>query len=472
MRVKFSNLKLVHGSGARHTARPLGRCPGPWPRRCLAWSLAVVTVCLGWRALAGSPTIAAYDRPVSGPVGYLGLETGPEMLGARLFLGTHLAAGYQDPGAIIHLGLPLRLDLDAGGLRPRDWDEPEDLAGVVERLELGGRGGPLHVAFGPMDGVSLGHGTLVDGYLTGLDPDDRARGVRVAGVLGPGRVEAVVGDVLAPRFLAGRASARLRLPWSGGLEVGAFVARDELPTVAVEPCGTGCDGDRISIDESGELVAGSWTSFLGWGFDAGLVVLDARGARLTIYSDLVLEEGLGRGLYSGMAYSGGLGHGVSAALRLEYRYLGAGSLPTPFGVFHRYDRWGIDGLPPKDAAAARSAGHGWLGELALELAGVVKSAVTWRGAEDREELVMRLELPGEGRVRGALFAASSAQDPGGLVSPRLLAAEARFMLSRAFYLGGRIARYPAPNPNGERYSPFAPELSWWLGVGLAARLLP
>lgn len=119
--------------------------------------------------------------------------------------------GGEDFG--FEIGAPLRLRLfddppeqrgeDIGGiLRGRDWDERSDYGQLLRELRIGRDASFLQVRAGPLDGVTLGYGHLVNRYNNRLNPDYHPAGAQLSLQLPVARAELIVSDVLAARLFA------------------------------------------------------------------------------------------------------------------------------------------------------------------------------------------------------------------------------------------------------------------------------
>ncbi|HTM22644.1 MAG TPA: hypothetical protein VL172_19110, partial [Kofleriaceae bacterium] len=144
-------------------------------------------------------------------------------------------------GASMGMGARLRW-LAGGGLRTEDWDELSEWVGVLRYFTwvthpAGEDAGPAEdgdapvvpadelrgeLAIGRLGGATLGHGSVIDGFTTGLDVDHGQVGAQVRAQRGNLGAEALIDDLVSPRIVGVRGHALLQ----SGVDVGLSAAGD------------------------------------------------------------------------------------------------------------------------------------------------------------------------------------------------------------------------------------------------------
>jgi hypothetical protein len=368
-----------------------------------------------WRALvigalvaAGPGSSRAEELTASGSLG--AGHFGPQPA-ATAEIGLDLAG----TGWALGLGARGRWLAD-GGFRGEEWDELSEQARVIRygNLEWAGGDAAVSAALGELGLASLGHGSIIDGYSSGLDVDHghlgaqaRARSGRVTG-------ELLVDDLVAPRIAGSRV---------------AVAARDDLLVAA------SLAGDRVAplMDGGSDVVAAA-------GLDGELSAGGER-TRGAIHADLVGIVGLGAGVHLGGSGSTLVTDQIRIGARAELRAGSRHYLPGWVGPLYERDRREMiaaDGMERGQLEAARFgglAGFGGAGRLTVEAEGVLTGEVGYaarRGVADVATL--RLLAPFQSPVQAGVWMAAEGTEA------LALALEVRWRLPNRLFLRGDAAR--------------------------------
>lgn len=387
--------------------RPEGRARG---------AAIAALIAAGAAALPG--VAAADDVTASGSVG-AGVFAGQAASTVEFGID---AAGR---GYAVGLGAGARF-LAEGGFRGEEWDEASEWVRVV-RYALLRRGQPpgdgepgeawLAAAVGELGGVTLGHGSLLDGFAGGLDVDHGRVGVQATAGRGDLVGELVVDDVIAPRIAGARVAMR-----PGGIAVLGFSAA----------------GDRTAPSMGGEEAIG------GLAIDGEVGGVTDGGARGAVHADLVHLVGLGVGLHLGARGLVALGESMRVGGGAELRAGSDHYLPGWIGPLYERDRrqlGGEDAMTGQlDAARAGGlAGLGLAGHLALEVPGRGDVSFGYAGRAGASDLfTARFAAPHRAGAQAAMWAAAEVDD--GVAEAMALALELRVRLPGRWFVRGDAAR--------------------------------
>jgi hypothetical protein len=342
--------------------------------------------------------------------GWLGAGNFGDAAAATVDLGFDV----QGNGASMGMGARLRW-LAGDGFRNEDWDELSEFVGVLRYFTWTTEPGPSGeevqgaLAIGRLGGVGLGHGSVIDGFTTGLDVDHGQIGAQVRAQRGTVGAEAMIDDLVAPRIVGLRGHALLK----NGLDVGLSFAGDAtVPALS--------DGPMPMTGERALLFAGA---------DAQYARARADGrADGRLYVDLVGVRPFAGGLHLGAAGTVALGdQGTRAGLRAEARAGTDGYVPGWIGPL--YQRLRAEQLAR--AGAGGLAGLGGLGELTVEdprvgaatLSVAQRAGLPWLAAA-------RMAAPSYRGVQAAVWAAAELGSGGGTDA---FALEARARLPGAMF---------------------------------------
>ena len=390
-------------------------------RRCLHLPAAVLAI-----ALAARPVVAQEAGVEADGPGAAARATASGSLGAGTFAGeaassVELGVDVAGDGYAIGVGATARW-LAGDGFRDQDWDEASEWAGLVRyalyRWDDGDDGSAVSAALGELGGVTLGHGSLMDGFAGGLDADHGRVGAQLSAAAGRVAGELVLDDVIAPRIAGARVAVR-----TGPAVLGASVA-----------------GDRIAPSAGESETAG------GFAVDAELGTGDpdddTRGA---LHADLVRLTAGASGAHVGARGQLALSSRLLVGGRAELRAGSDRYLPGWIGPLYEHDRrelMSADGTMRGQLDAARAGGLAGLGtaaQLEVEVVDVASAALGYSGRAGLGDLfTARLSAPYRARVQAALWAAMSRR--AGATEAMALAAELRVRLSGRLFLRGEAAR--------------------------------
>ena len=277
---------------------------------------------------------------------------------SNLRLGAELGAGFLDSDAYtlllpylewsiskFHTGLqaPLRLRIYDGGapsqgptpgLRQEDWAGWSNKTRILRFAEWGQAGEAVHARLGELNGVTLGHGTIVGRYYNNVDIDHYHTGLKLDADGGSVGVSAFASDLAGmaehkgslSSFVIGRAFARL--------------FRDALPNRAIEIGATWLWGQaRGGVDASVRLWHGSQID----------VSTYADGNVVEYFEGDNGKFGFG-GHFGLLTAVPDAFAGTGVRLRLEGRVLGPGYNPAQIGPLYELERQQnrcqLYGMPP------------------------------------------------------------------------------------------------------------------------------
>jgi hypothetical protein len=389
--------------------RPDGRTWKP----AIAAAMAAAMAALPGRA-------AADDVTASGSVG-AGVFAGQAASTAEVGVD---AAGR---GYAVGLGAGARF-LAEDGFRGQEWDEASEWVRVVRyallrRGDAPGDGGEpgeawLAAAVGELGGVTLGHGSLIDGFAGGLDVDHGRVGVQASAGRGDLVAELVVDDVIAPRIAGARVAMR-----RGGRAV----------------LGVSAAGDRTAPSmEAGEEAIG------GLAIDGEVGAVTDGGARGALHADVVHLLGLGVGVHLGARGLIDLGESMRVGGGAELRAGSDHYLPGWIGPLYERDRrqLGDDDAMTGQLDGARAGGLGGIGiagHVAVEVPDRVDVSLGYAGRPGLADLVTaRVAAPHRAGAQAALWAA--AEVDGGAAEAMALAFELRVRLPGRWFVRGDAAR--------------------------------
>jgi len=251
-----------------------------------------------------------------------------------------LEQGFSVDGFGLVLSGPLRFRIfdesprDEGVLREQDWDEPSDFARIVRIIEYDRsfEDGMISAMGGELNGVGVGHGSIVDHYYNSTDVDHYQGGLLLGGHWAGTGAQLMLENVVDPEIFAGRVFAapigwflegdwprRLQFGWSFGLDAGVPSPSGIVP------------GDNLFVT--------------GW--DVALTVLDLAVVEATPYFDMMVMDGeMGIHLGAATAWTLSAKRGVLLHVQGEYRRLGADYHPAVMNPFYERNRRIYAGIDP------------------------------------------------------------------------------------------------------------------------------
>lgn len=412
-----------------------------------------------------SRAIGAYEPWVSGA------------LGAGVFDGQPSAAvdvslDLAGPRYAMGFGARLRW-MREEGLRGRDWDEISEWASLLRYLTHQRESGDVRASFalGQLGGVRLGHGSVLDGYASGVHVDHRRLGAQLRVEGSRFGVEGLVDDVVSPRIVGARVHGyhwvdRIRLD-TGVTGVVDFVAP------ALEPAGDP-DADEL----------------IGFAVLDGSVRAYSRDRRVSggIYLDLVAGGAPGvagtamAGFHAGAIAEATVGQ-TAVGLRGELQVGSDGYIGNWFGPLYERDRVGFRAMQSQ-LEVARAGGLGGSGgavdaQIAHPRLGDLHAAYRWRPGLGGL-LRARVGAPYFRDVQGALWSAvertglSNGTTAGGPGAPDavaerhnwVVAGEMRVRLPRRLFATAELSRLYRDDAGG------ALPPVWTALIGIGTRVAP
>ena len=248
----------------------------------------------------------------------LGAGAGVGSVGDRLTLEFTPWISMQHDALAVGLHAPLRLDLELGELRERDWDEAADFGRLLRFLRY-----DEHLRVGGLADLSLGYGTIVRRYHNGVDDDHYRLGAHAQYASDGWAFNAFTDQLLGTPVAAARLAFDLNPIWTLGATLGA----DFAAPISI-------DG---TLDKTGGL-RGETQVLAAYGVDAGWHVLRSRARSLTLYGTLDGLEVADLGAHLGARgeYRDGP---WQYRLQLEGGYSAAGFEPGWFDEGYLIDRW-------------------------------------------------------------------------------------------------------------------------------------
>jgi len=374
-------------------------------------------------ALVATPSFAEGD----GVQLHTGVDVGFGWAGEDGFALLLLEQGFSASGFDLVLSGPLRFRIideapEEGVIREQDWDEPSDFARIAPLIAFTKEwdDAEVDVRLGELNGVVVGHGSLVDHYFNSVDMDHYQGGIRFdAGYAGNG-IEFVIDDVVAPEILAGRARIAplawfLDGDWPRRLEFGYTLGAD--------------------ITAPRRVMGSSTVVIPVTGGDISLRVLDLDVASLTPYVDVMGMDG-DVGVHAGLAASFTFSKKNEARLhaRGEYRRLGSDYHPALLNPFYDRSRrfysrdpegGGVNTLADHLAnpETEDAASNGWMTDVVFSYGRALEIGARFdsEGRDRPHWLLVQLVITPRGRFDlRALYAGRDGNGAGELLSPDAL----------------------------------------------------
>jgi hypothetical protein len=345
-----------------------------------------------------------------GPSFQTSIDVGFGMVDEDGFFLVLLEQGFRGWGLELVLSGPLRFRAvdrdpqDDGVLREQDWDEPSDFARIPRRVSFNTQwnDGQLDLSFGELNGVGIGHGSVVDAYYNSTDMDHYQGGLLTTGEHAGNGLELMIENVVQPEVLVGRAFIAplgwfLSGDWPRRLELGFTLGAD------------------IAVPR--RILATEPTTVPVAGGDISLKVVDADWVAIAPYVDLMTMDGE-PGVHAGLATVWTLSSAKEIELhaRGEYRFSGSDYHPALFNPFYEHNRrhYGIDQTSGERQTFAdhlkyseQQEAHGLMVDVALDAGGKVRVGARYdREGHDRPHWVLfRIDLtPWEPLALAALYA--------------------------------------------------------------------
>jgi hypothetical protein len=420
-------------------------------------------------ALVALPSFAEDD----GPEFHTGVDAGFGWAGEDGFALLLLEQGFSYSGFDLVLSGPFRFRVidnppeEDGVLRDQDWDEPSDFARIARRIafERQWDDGEVDAHLGELNGVVMGHGSLVDHYFNSVDMDHYQGGLSLdVGYAGNG-VELLMDDVVAPNVLAGRVRIAplawfVDGDWPRRLELGYTLGAD--------------------IAAPRRVMASSDTVIAVTGGDVSVRVLDLDVASLTPYVDVMGMDG-DVGVHAGLAASFTFSRKDEVKLhaRGEYRRMESDYHPALLNPFYDRNRLFYSHDPVEDITntladhlanpnTADAASNGWMADVAFSVGRAFEIGARFdsEGADRPHWLLVQLVLaPHERFDLRALYAGRDPDGAAEVLSPdALVALGTRILIWGPFNVFAEYARRFRRESGG---MPYANESGVGIGVYFA-----
>ncbi len=249
-------------------------------------------------------------------------ETGIEVFDHDLYATVGLGGGLQGNYGDLKLYAPLRLRLSDGAplavegapaLRRQDWDELGDFLHILRHATLRDPGERGSLQIGQLQGVTLGHGTLIDRYYNDLDFDHHQTGVHASGDGGWVGGQAIVSDVISHKPAGFRVFGRPF--WGHGSRLGSLTV-----------------GVNAALDQ-----VAAYAPLRLFGLDIGSDIWQGNGQAIDLYVDGNTRIHGGQGLHAGADYRWTGAHAY-VQLRLELQWLHGAYDPAALDTLYAIER--------------------------------------------------------------------------------------------------------------------------------------
>ncbi len=345
---------------------------GPTTRRTGIILVGLLSASTAAAQVTGDQVNTAFDiAQAQKPGGQFGGLATFGRLDEDFFMNVILRLSFDQENWGIGLQAPLRLrivdndpqdDDDIGSIiRREDWDQPSDILRLLRYVYIGQRDkkGPFYIRLGELNGLSIGHGTIMHRYFNNFDVSRWRAGLNAAVNVGGVGVEVMISDLLDYHVVGGRVTIR-PLRWVFGEEsfwerfvVGASVIADtKAPfTLAVredDPTTPDIDeAGQVQVNDQDEPVVLDDRAFTIAGFDVGFELVRTDLLSITPYMDFnkmlnVVDQGWGWHL--GVLWNFRVPMVVDtfvADLRTEYRRVSGDYLAPYFNTIYEIERYGV-----------------------------------------------------------------------------------------------------------------------------------
>ncbi|MGM0576820.1 MAG: hypothetical protein ACQEXJ_13935 [Myxococcota bacterium] len=421
--------------------------------------------------------------PRRGVVGQGAAVASINEVGEDVFVYFNLGTVFVGRNWAIAPRLPIRLRIVDGDpetdavIREEDWDEPSDWARLLAFFQWGHVGDPYYVRYGELNGVTVGHGTLINRYYNTVDIDRYQGGVY--SFLDPGLVggEVMIDNLFDPEVMAARPFVRPldafgALPFAlQKLKLGATFAVDRAAPLRVR---TDEEGE-ILIDEDFEPRVAETDFVPMLGLDLEVPVVSRPHFDMVPYVDFNTVDMEGSGVHAGSYFVARFDTLKEWRTRLEYRYSGAGyqaDYVNPFYEIHRVryraDKSKLAWLRDETLHEGK---NGFYMETEFRWVGLMRYTVVYSNDEgpDNTDLVMKLRFPQLGPMRlSAFFARLDFDGADDFFDPQdtVLAVSARYNIGDLFFIKARLVNEWWMRHTDSGSSAFETTTDYDLGFGL------
>lgn len=340
--------------------------------------------------------------------------------------------------------------------RTAEWDEPSEYLRLIRSAEYGTPYDGLYWRAGELSNVRIGHRSIVDNYINTLEVDRFQWGLHANVNTVHGGTETLIDNVTRPELIGTRLYVR---PWSFidpssvayRLAFGVSLFGDVRAPAALAAAPDG----RYLVDDDGEFIVERRDATGVLGFDVEMTAVQTDRVSLTPYTDVNIHLGQGAGWHLGTFFGAAVTDTVVADLRAEYRLLGRNYLPTYFGPLYEIERFAylpVDDSPTRlprlqwlRTGQEDSVRHGWLVELGLNVADIVRVAASLadHGGDNNTSAWIYVAVTAVQRVQlAAWYANTRFQGARNLfdLDNALATVEARVMLTQWLFVTGQLNR--------------------------------
>jgi len=312
--------------------------------------------------------------------------------------------------------LPIRFRIidehpESGGLiREEDWDEPSDWARLLSFVQYGSYDQPFFFRYGQLNGVTIGHGSLVNRYFNTVDVDHYQGGLFANFDLDFAGGEVMLDNLFDPEILVGRAFVRpfsLFEDWVRPLRLmkfGATLGGDFAAPLAVATA----DGKIYAHPDWNPVVLADQVVTL-FSADIEVPAVSTPHVDLVPYTDFATVDGEGFGWHLGTYFNFRFTPKSVLRTRIEYRFQGKGYEPGYVSPFYEIQRYSHLGGEPKLAdlldgtIGKRHNGFYFEGDLRIDRAFRFTLLYSTRGGKRGNDLMTRLRLRDIGPVSLTVF---------------------------------------------------------------------
>jgi len=452
--------------------------------------------------LALRPGLPYLDRdiiaPRSYPAGRGSATVSLQSIGEDDYLSLNIGYVFQKDKWRVAPRLPLRFRINDEPpetddvIRVEDYDEVSDFARILAFVQYGHVGDPLVVRYGEMNGITIGHGSIVNRYFNTIDIDHYQGGVYAFGDADLIGAEGVLNDVFDPNVLVGRVFTRplwfikdLPLPLHG-LKIGVTAGADFAAPLAIKQ-----QGEKLftTPEWEPEVLVKRATGM--YALDLEVPCVSTPHLDVVPYVDLATRDFETLGVHVGSFVNVRVTRKTTLRARIEYRHIGAGHDPGYISPFYEIERFAypapllgsevdgeLGGLPKLRLAQAQlppfarsyDGAHLEL-DLRIERALALSVLFTSSGRTPRYDLLTRLKLPNLGPLRLTLFLARLGFDDFDFSEifgneRTVMGISMRLMVVGPFFMRAKIVKEWWLARDGSGASGYRTVTDWDLGAGV------
>ena len=341
-------------------------------RRAAVISAVILSSVVGpdaWAQVTGDQVNTAFDIAQAQQGGSLAGFATFGRLDEDFFMNINLRLNFDQKYWGVGFQVPLRLRIidndpqdtdDIGSIiRREDWDQPSDFLRLLRYVYIGqaDKKGPFYIRLGELNGLSIGHGTIMHRYYNNFDISRWRAGLNAAVNVGGVGAEVMVSDLLDYHVVGGRVHVRpLRLAMGEGFwerfYVGFSVVADtkaptELARREDDPATERDESELVAVNDEDEPVVAQDEALTIAGFDVGFELVTTDLLSITPYMDFnrilnVVDNGWGWHL--GVMWKLKVPMVVNtfvADLRTEYRRVSGDYLAPYFNTVYEIERYNV-----------------------------------------------------------------------------------------------------------------------------------